>query len=119
MDWQTMRWHDYMSLAIGLIGVAVVIWGVALGLWEFIRGQYLALRNKTPVPLDDIRYELGRYLLLGLEFFIAADVVHTIVQPTLEEVAVLAAIVIIRTIISYFLNREMAAGDSKEKRGGV
>ena len=103
-----MRWHDYLSLVIGLVGVAIIVWGVVVGATEFFRAQAAYWRNKQPVPLEDIRYDLGRYILLGLEFFIAADIVHTIVQPTLEEVAVLAAIVIIRTIISYFLNLEIA-----------
>ena len=103
-----MRWHDYMAFFIGLIGVGVIIWGVVLGVVEFIRAQIVCWRRKEAVPLEDIRYEVGRYILLGLEFFIAADIVHTIVQPTLEEVAVLAAIVVVRTIISFFLNREIA-----------
>ena len=103
-----MRWHDYLAFFIGLVGVVVIIWGVVLGMAEFIRAQIVCWQRKKPVPLEDIRYDVGRYILLGLEFFIAADIVHTIVQPTLEEVAVLAAIVIIRTIISFFLNREIA-----------
>lgn len=103
-----MGWHDYVWFAISLIGVLVIIWGVVRGFWEFLISEYLAFRKKYAVPLDDIRYDVGRYLLLGLEFLIAADIVHTIIQPGLEEVVVLAAIVIIRTIISYFLNREIA-----------
>ncbi len=116
-----MRWHDYMSFIISLIGVIIIIIGVLRGLWEFLHCQYNSFRNNDRVPLDDIRYDLGRYLLLGLEFFIAADVVHTVIQPTLEEVAVLAAIVIIRTIISYFLTREMthAGRYYREKEGGI
>ena len=115
-----MRWHDYMSLIIGLVGVAVIVWGVVVGAVDFFRAQALYWRHRQPVPLEDIRYDLGRYILLGLEFFIAADIVHTIVQPTLEEVAVLAAIVIIRTIISYFLNLEISRVrqcQNREKEG--
>ncbi len=116
-----MRWHDYMSFIISFIGVVIIITGVIRGLWEFLHCQYDSFRTKVRVPLDDIRYDLGRYLLLGLEFFVAADVVHTVIQPTLEEVAVLAAIVIIRTIISYFLTREVthAGRYHREKEGGV
>ena len=115
-----MRWHDYVWFIISLIGVLVIIWGVARGLREFLASEYLAFRKKYAVPLDDIRYDVGRYLLLGLEFLIAADIVHTIIQPGLEEVALLGAIVIIRTIISYFLNREITHVDRyhKEKMTG-
>jgi uncharacterized membrane protein len=44
---------------------------------------------------------------LGLEFLIAADVVRTIIQPTLMELAILGSIIAIRTAISFFLNMEM------------
>ena len=64
-------------------------------------------KNKRPVPLEKIRIDLGRYLLLGLEFLIAADIIRTIAKPSLEEVTVLVAIVAIRTVISYFLNKEI------------
>jgi uncharacterized membrane protein len=107
MDWQSLRWYDYLSLCVSLIGVAVILWGVVLGAIEFVRAQFLSFSRRQPVPLESMRYDVGRYILLGLEFFIAADIIHTVVQPTLEEVAVLAGIVIIRTFISYFLNREM------------
>jgi len=107
MDWQTLHWHDWLSFFIGFIGLVIILWGVLQGVIEFLRAQVVSFRQKKPVSLEAIRYDLGRYILLGLEFFIAADIVHTIVQPTLEEVAVLAAIVIVRTIISFFLNREM------------
>jgi uncharacterized membrane protein len=120
MDWTNMQWHDYVWFIISLVGVLIIIWGVVKGLREFVSCEYQSFRNKTAVPVDEIRYDVGRYLLLGLEFLIAADIVHTVIQPGLEEVAVLAAIVIIRTIISYFLNREMAQAvkHDKNKIGG-
>jgi uncharacterized membrane protein len=90
---------EYVSLSIGIVGIFIVLWGVIVGLVEFIRAQFS--------HLEKIRIDLGRYLLLGLEFLIAADIIRTIVKPTLEEVAVLLAIVAIRTVISYFLNKEI------------
>jgi uncharacterized membrane protein len=45
-----------------------------------------------------------------LEFLIAADIIHTIVEPTLKELAILGGIVVIRTIISFFLGRELGNG---------
>ena len=51
---------------------------------------------------------LGYYLLLGLEFLIAADIINTLVRPTPQDLLVLGAIVAIRTVISYSLNTELA-----------
>jgi uncharacterized membrane protein len=103
-----LQFIEYISLGIGLVGIFIVLWGVIVGLVEFIRAQLAYLgRHIKLLPLEKIRIDLGRYLLLGLEFLIAADIIRTIVKPSLEEVAVLLAIVAIRTVISYFLNKEI------------
>jgi uncharacterized membrane protein len=99
---------EYISIGIGIIGIFIVMWGVIVGLVEFVRAQISHLgKQRKALPLEKIRNDLGRYLLLGLEFLIAADIIRTILKPSLEEVAVLVAIVAIRTVISYFLNKEI------------
>ena len=99
---------EYISLGIGAVGIFIVLWGVVLGFIEFLRAQAASFgKGGKAVPLEKIRIDLGRYLLLGLEFLIAADIIRTIVKPSLEEVVVLVAIVAIRTVISFFLNKEI------------
>jgi uncharacterized membrane protein len=99
---------EYISIGIGIVGIFIVLWGVIVGLVEFVRAQITHLgKQRKALPLEKIRIDLGRYLLLGLEFLIAADIIRTILKPSLEEVAVLVAIVAIRTVISYFLNKEI------------
>lgn len=98
----------YLSLAIGLAGVAVIAWGVILMLVRLLRLEFALLSGK-PIgqERETLRHQLGSYLLLGLEVLIAADIISTIAHPTLEDMAVLGSIVVIRTVISYFLTREM------------
>jgi uncharacterized membrane protein len=98
----------YVALTIGIIGIVIICWGVLLGLldvlhieFDRIRGE--DIRNRRYL----LRHQLGSYLLVGLEFLIAADVVRTVIRPTLAELAVLGAIIAIRTAISFFLNMEM------------
>lgn len=104
---------EYTSWVVGGIGVVVVVWGVLLGTVAFLRAQfrYLAGRGRGSLPLEKIRYDFGRHLLLGLEFLIAADIMRTIADPGLEEVVILAIIVAIRTVISYFLTLEIERVD--------
>jgi uncharacterized membrane protein len=64
----------------------------------------LGLRKYTNLEL---RLFLGRYLVLGLEFQLGADILGTAVTPTFEEVELLAAIVVIRTVLNYFLQKEL------------
>lgn len=71
---------------------------------------------------EDIRLRLGRWLALGLEFLLAADILRTAVSPSWTEIGQLAAIVVLRIAINYFLQRDIdrvianernAAGDGR------
>ncbi len=100
---------DTLTLVIGALGAAIITWGVAVTLVRWSLFELRHLRTLGPCRRrESIRHQLGSYLLLGLEFLIAADVIATIRDPTLEEVAILASIVLIRTVISFFLNRELS-----------
>jgi uncharacterized membrane protein len=106
---------DSISWSIGIIGIAVIVWGVIRTLVRAVVMELTRCRFKhTCCEREGLRREFGSYLLLALEFLIAADIVGTISHPTLEEVAVLASIVAIRTVISFFLNREMQIAQKHE-----
>jgi uncharacterized membrane protein len=97
-----------ISLAIGIAGIGIIVWGALLALVEFFRLEYKRLKGAYTFEKTEIlRYHFGTYILLGLEFLVAADIIHTIIKPDFEGLIVLGAIVVIRTIISYFLNREI------------
>ncbi|MGX7204998.1 DUF1622 domain-containing protein [Enterococcus pingfangensis] len=55
-----------------------------------------------------IKAYLGSYILLSLEFLIVADIIESIINPTFQDIIKLALIVLIRTMISYFLNKEIS-----------
>jgi uncharacterized membrane protein len=100
---------DYVTLVIGSIAGLIIIYGVILGSVELIRTEFRSFRRgaETSHRFEEIRYDIGFHLLLGLEFLIAADIIRTIIRPTLEELAILGGIVVIRTVISYFLRKEI------------
>ena len=111
-----MQVLHYISLGIGIIGIAVIVWGVFRTLVRGVTLELTRCRLKhTCCEREGLRREFGSYLLLALEFLIAADIVGTISHPTLEEVAILGSIVAIRTVISFFLNREMQIAQEYEK----
>ncbi|MBA3812880.1 MAG: DUF1622 domain-containing protein [Alphaproteobacteria bacterium] len=93
---------------INLVGVMIVIWGFVVAALAFI---HLKRHHHTTLfflkEANTIRAVLGTYILFGLEFMIAADIIHTFIKPTQEDLIVLATIVAIRTVISYFLGREV------------
>ena len=105
-----MNYLHYVSFAISVTGVQAIVRGVIIGLGRFLRAEISWARGRD-VTLDRrlLRHALGYYLLLGLEFLIAADIIDTLMKPTLDDLVVLGAIVLIRTVISYSLNAELRA----------
>jgi uncharacterized membrane protein len=100
---------SYISHVIGGIASLIIIWGVFVAMKGFIVNEMTKDLHGEDAQMErrDIRQKLGGHLLLGLEVLIAADIIETIANPTLNEVIRLASIVIIRTFISYFLDKEL------------
>jgi len=90
--------------AIDAIGVAVIAGGAILALFLTI-GR---IRQEDSGAYEFFRRRLGRAILLGLEFLVAADIIRTVaVTPSAESVAVLGGIVLIRTFLSFSLQLEV------------
>ena len=107
-----MQLIHYLTLGIGLMGISVIVWGVVSGLKGFLLMEFH--RSKDSDVCQDIgllRRNLGSYLLLGLEFLIAADIVNTIIKPSIDEIIILGAIVAIRTVLTYSLNKEVSESE--------
>jgi uncharacterized membrane protein len=91
---------------VEVVGAGIMVLG---GLGAFVVFASLALRAHTAQgSYDELRRNLGRCILLGLEVLIVADIVRTIiVDPTIESVAVLGVIVLIRILLSFSLEVEI------------
>ena len=95
---------EAIGSAIDVIGVAVIAGGAVLAAFMTIGKT----RREDGGTYDFFRRRLGRAILLGLEFLVAADIIRTVaVTPSGESVAVLAGIVLIRTFLSFSLQLEM------------
>ncbi|MGW6979166.1 DUF1622 domain-containing protein [Streptomyces sp. NPDC054932] len=87
-------------------GGALIIFAGAV--WAFARFTTAGLRRRSLIgEFNKIRLSLGRFLVLGLEFQLAGDVLRTAVAPRFTEIGQLAAIAAIRTILNFFLTREI------------
>jgi len=85
----------------------VLVLGAALATWTFV--QRLSRRGLFSDAYHELRADLGRAILLGLEFLVIADIIGTVaVEPTLQNLAVLAVIVTIRTLLSFALELEVS-----------
>ena len=89
---------------IDAIGVAVI----AVGAIAALVMTYAKGRRAEGGAYEFFRRRLGRAILLGLEFLVAADIIRTVaVTPSAESVAVLGGIVLIRTFLSFSLQLEV------------
>lgn len=99
----------FMQHATSVIGILIIISGVIVGAWQYLvillRGNLI----KEGVKLNSIRMNLGRVLILGLEFIVASDLIGTTTAPDYYALGLAAIIVMIRTLLSYSLNRELSS----------
>jgi uncharacterized membrane protein len=94
-------------MVISVLGAIVVIWGVLEAIISFLSLKVSADKKNQISGNEAVRQRLGAHLLLGLELFIAGDIISSVVSPTWEKVGILGAIVAIRTVLSYFLRMEI------------
>ena len=102
---ELLRHGDEVLVAVVEVAGALVI--VVGALWAAVRFVVEGLRRRTAAVFTPIRLSLGRFLTLGLEFQLAADVLRTAVSPSFTQIGQLAAIDTIRTALNYFLGREI------------
>ena len=93
---------------IEVLGIAMVLWSILEALAGLAQRAWSLLAQRAARrDLTTIRLAMGEKMVLGLEFFLAGDIVQTIVVPTWESLAILGGIVMIRTVLVYFLNVEL------------
>ncbi len=95
-----------VSFSLSIIGALITVWGIVVSLAQFLKKEFS--RKEDCIKCNElIRIRMGSYLVLALEFFIASDIIKTIITPTWEALGVLGAIVVIRTVLSHFLTKDL------------
>ncbi len=95
---------DVLVRLVEAAGALVIFAGAAIGFVRFVAAAVRTRRAETFVP---VRLDLGRFLALGLEFQLAADILRTAIAPSFREIGQLAAVAAIRTALNFFLSREI------------
>ena len=103
--------HETMEVLVEFIWAVFAYIGIAVMVVGWVKAVYLLVYRwivDHKIPMWTIRIKLGHYLVLALEFLVAKDILESIVNPTTQGLITLWAIVVIRTVLSYFLNKEIA-----------
>ncbi len=101
-------------VAFGCEFVAVIIIAGS-ALYSLAHYLFIFGGHKKRFTTDQIRVELGRGIVLGLEFLLAADIVRTMMTPDYYSIGLLSILVIIRTVLTYFLNIELNGLSDQER----
>lgn len=91
-----------------IIGIAVLEAVIKILVFLFSR------RKKLNDAKEEIRLGLGMWLALSLEFSLAADILRSTIAPTWDEIGKLAAIIALRTILNFFLAKEIEQAKTKK-----
>ena len=103
-----------VARGVEVTGIAVIVLGLVYALLKFLPDA----RRDGEAAYDTLRQRAGKSILLGLEILVAADIILTVTtEPTLERVAVLGLVVLIRTFLSFSLEVEIEGRWPWQRRG--
>jgi uncharacterized membrane protein len=95
----------HVALAVEVAAIALIGFGAAEAFLRILR--IVATPHKSMGEKKTVWLRFGMWLLLGLEFELAADIVRSVISPTWEDIGQLGAIAVIRTFLNFFLERDL------------
>lgn len=101
----------YITSTLELIGVAIITIAAIRSLFRF-------LKNKFDFGDDNVGIDFARALALSLEFKLASEIIKTVVVRSLEEFTILAAVAILRVVLSFVLHWELKRGSNHSEKNG-
>ncbi len=94
----------FLMNMLNIVGMTIIALGAVRCVGKYLVGFF----DKNPnISNDQMRLELGKSIVLAVEFMLAADILKTIITPDYYQIGMLGALVIIRTVLTYFLNLEL------------
>jgi len=111
----------YLPDIVNLVGLIILTFGFVRSGVQFFKMELYRFKGKGNRfrMMEMIRGEIGLYILLSIDIMIIADLINSMISESIESLMYLGAIVVIRTIISYFLEKEVDDVYEKQKKAIV
>ena len=110
MEELLVRFADAAGMLVESAAVLIVTYG---SIEAFVRiGRIVATPGTSHGQRKAVWRRFGLWLLLGLEFELAADIITSVVSPTWEDIGELGAIAVIRTFLNYFLEKDLEGAEA-------
>jgi len=87
---------------IDFFGIVVIILGVLRGLYDLLKIVHSSLQGQK-VRIDGFLDNIMKSMIIGLDFFLAGDLIYTVVVPSTEKLVTLGGIVFIRIVLEFFI----------------
>jgi uncharacterized membrane protein len=107
---------EWLATAVDALSIAILTLGALRFVLRFVSAEVSRDGETRRRRIDAARLELGRYILAGLELLIVSDVIQTALSFAIEDILFLGGLVLVRSVISFFLEREIK-GLEQERAG--
>lgn len=97
----------WIELIIDLSAALIMVLAFIVALTSYIKNTVLSDQAEQIILLQKVRCALGVKLVFALELLIISDLLHSIVSRSLDDMLIVGALVVIRTLIAFFLNQEI------------
>ncbi len=98
---------EAIALGVDVVASLVMVWAFAVGVVAFVRASLSTPATGRIRKLQVVRCDLGIKLVFALELLIISDLLHTVVSRSVDDLIFLGVLVVIRTTVAFFLNREI------------
>ena len=98
---------ELLEWVVNIAASAVMVWGFAVAIVSFVKVSVGTAAAERIMRFQVVRCDLGVKLVFALELLIISDLLHTIISRSMEDMIMVGLLVLIRTVIAFFLNTEI------------
>ncbi len=107
---------EWVAVAVEAAAVLVIAFACLAAVWRCAM-VLVGRTDRVEAGIEGLRLRLARWLAVALEFTLAADILRTAVAPSWDDIGKLAAIAALRTLLNFFLQREIETAARAEATG--
>jgi uncharacterized membrane protein len=104
---------EWSELIIDTTAALIMVLAFVVAVFSYFRITFRKNNGSHIMQMQLVRCDLGVKLVFALELLIISDLLHSLVSRSLDDMAIVGALVVIRTVISYFLNKEILEVSTK------
>ena len=98
---------EWLELIIDISAALVMVMAFVVAFFSYLKTLISSKRIERIRQMQKVRCDLGVKLVFALELLIISDLLHTIISRSMDDMLIVGALVVIRTVIAYFLNKEI------------